>query len=96
METNTSRMIYLDGSNYQLWISRMEDLLYVNGLPMKLSPNPGLLTWQAGRSTYNNNRFASFDPKGRLGSIYNNSIFASLDSKGRFWLWRNPSKKTDP
>ncbi|PWA57053.1 hypothetical protein CTI12_AA412920 [Artemisia annua] len=32
METNTSRMVYLNGSNYKIWKCKMEDLLYVNGL----------------------------------------------------------------
>lgn len=31
METNTSRMINLNGTNYHLWKSKMEDLLYVKG-----------------------------------------------------------------
>jgi len=29
METNTSRMITLNGSNYNIWKAKMEDLLYV-------------------------------------------------------------------
>jgi hypothetical protein len=29
METNTSRMISLSGTNYQAWKGKMEDLLYV-------------------------------------------------------------------
>lgn len=42
METNTSRMINLNSSNYQLWKTRMEDFLYVNGFyqPMICSEKP--------------------------------------------------------
>ncbi|CAA0826333.1 Unknown protein, partial [Striga hermonthica] len=29
METNTSRMVTLNGSNYHVWKGKMEDLLYV-------------------------------------------------------------------
>ena len=29
MESNTSRMIILNGSNYHVWKGKMEDLLYV-------------------------------------------------------------------
>jgi len=29
METNTSRMILLNGTNYQAWKGKMEDLLYM-------------------------------------------------------------------
>jgi len=29
METNTSRMVTLNGSNYNIWMAKMEDLLYV-------------------------------------------------------------------
>ena len=29
MESNTSRMITLNGSNYHVWKGKMEDLLYV-------------------------------------------------------------------
>ena len=29
METNTSRMISLNGTNYHVWKGKMEDLLYV-------------------------------------------------------------------
>ena len=29
METNTSRMVNLNGSNYHVWKGNMEDLLYV-------------------------------------------------------------------
>jgi len=29
METNTSRMVTLNGSNYHIWKGKMEDLLYV-------------------------------------------------------------------
>lgn len=31
MEVNTSRMISLNGSNYNVWKRKMEDLLYVKG-----------------------------------------------------------------
>ena len=36
MESNTSRMITLNGSNYHVWKGKMEDLLYVKDyyLPM--------------------------------------------------------------
>ncbi|XP_076955381.1 uncharacterized protein LOC143630155 isoform X5 [Bidens hawaiensis] len=42
METNTSRMINLNGSNYQLWKTRTKDFLYVNGFhqPMICSEKP--------------------------------------------------------
>ncbi|KAK2416554.1 hypothetical protein QL285_038941 [Trifolium repens] len=31
METNTTRMVSLNGSNYNVWKGKMEDLLYVKG-----------------------------------------------------------------
>ncbi|GJY00149.1 putative ubiquitinyl hydrolase 1 [Tanacetum coccineum] len=42
METNTSRMIYLNGLNYKLWRTKMEDLLYVKGFhqPIFCSEKP--------------------------------------------------------
>ncbi|GJU46683.1 putative RNA-directed DNA polymerase [Tanacetum coccineum] len=42
METNTSRMIYLNGCNYKLWKGKMEDLLYVSRLhqPVFCSEKP--------------------------------------------------------
>ncbi|PWA43159.1 TRAF-like protein [Artemisia annua] len=42
METNTSRMICLNGCNYKLWKRKMEDLLYVNRLhqPVFCSEKP--------------------------------------------------------
>ncbi|KAF5806141.1 putative RNA-directed DNA polymerase [Helianthus annuus] len=46
METNTSQMIILNGSNYHLWKTRMEDLLYVNGFhqPIICSEKPEGMT----------------------------------------------------
>ncbi|GKE47512.1 hypothetical protein Tco_1478770, partial [Tanacetum coccineum] len=44
METNTSRMISLNGCNYKLWKRKMEDLLFVNKLhqPVFCSEKPEL------------------------------------------------------
>ena len=56
MESNTSRMITLNGSNYHVWKGKMEDLLYVKDyyLPVFASKKPenktdvewNLLHWQ--------------------------------------------------
>ena len=42
METNTTRMMSLNGSNYNVWKGKMEDLLYVKGfhLPVFSSDKP--------------------------------------------------------
>ena len=42
MESNTSRMITLNGSNYHVWKGNMEDLLYVKNyyLPVFASEKP--------------------------------------------------------
>ena len=42
MESNTSRMITLNGSNYHVWKGKMEDLLYVKDyyLPVFASEKP--------------------------------------------------------
>lgn len=42
METNTSRMVNLTGSNYHIWKGKMEDLLYVKGyhLPVFATEKP--------------------------------------------------------
>ena len=41
MESNTSRMITLNGSNYHVWKGKMEDILYVKDyyLPVFSSEN---------------------------------------------------------
>lgn len=42
MEVNTARMVNLNGSNYQIWRGKMEDLLYVKGfhLPVFSTEKP--------------------------------------------------------
>lgn len=46
METNTSRMVTLNGSNYHLWKRKMEDLLYVKDyyLPVFSTEKPASKT----------------------------------------------------
>ncbi|WJX62730.1 hypothetical protein P8452_47694 [Trifolium repens] len=39
METNTTRMISLNGSNYNVWKGKMEDLLYVKGFHLPVFSN---------------------------------------------------------
>ena len=47
MESNTSRMITLNGSNYHVWKGKMEDLLYVKDyyLPVFASKNKTDVEW---------------------------------------------------
>ena len=48
METNTSRMVNLNGSNYHVWKGKMEDLLYVKEyyLPVFTTEKPANKTEQ--------------------------------------------------
>lgn len=42
METNTSRMVSLNGSNYNVWKWKKEDLLYVKGFHLSVFSNEKL------------------------------------------------------
>ena len=39
MDTSSTKMVTLNGSNYQVWKRKMEDILYVNDLHLSVFSN---------------------------------------------------------